>query len=70
MHGLAGKEDVVAIEDPGVGEAAGAEQLGFRDLEEANVGAVEDDARKIHVGPADIVFDDVRRGGHGFPGVA
>src|SRR5690349_609278 len=67
MDRLAGEEDVVAVEDLRVSEAAGTEQLRFGDLKESYVGAVEDDAREVHVGPADILLDDERCGGHRFP---
>src|SRR5205823_7769587 len=59
MDGLAGEEDVVAVEHAGVGEAARPEQLRLRDLEEADVGAVEDDPGEVYVGPADVFLDDV-----------
>src|SRR3989441_9209764 len=68
VDGLARQENVVAVEHLRVGEPACAEQLGLRDLEEADVGAVEDDPREVHVGPADVILDDEWLGGHGFPG--
>src|SRR6059036_2848303 len=63
VHRLAGQPDVELVEELAVGETGGAEQLRFGDLEEADVGTVEDDAREVHVGPADVLLDDVR-GGH------
>src|SRR5205814_4009833 len=42
MDGLAGEEDIVAVEYAGVRQAARAEQLRLGDLEEADVGTVKD----------------------------
>src|SRR5207248_11513713 len=67
VHRLAGEKHVIAIEHLRVREAAGAKQLRLGDLEKTHVGAVEDDAREIHVRPADILFDDERRDAHSFP---
>src|SRR5213592_2767785 len=61
------KKDVVAVEHAGVGEAAGTEQLRLGDLEEPDVGPLRHNAGEVHVGPPDILFDDVRLGGHRFP---
>src|SRR5438132_1228313 len=55
---------VVAIEDVAIGEPGGAEQLGLRDLEEAEVRRVADDPGEINVRPAHVLFDDMRVGGH------
>src|SRR6267154_5592009 len=54
MNGLARQKDVVAVEHAGVGEATGTEQLRLGDLEEPDVGPVENDAGEVHVGPPDI----------------
>src|SRR5256885_477778 len=61
------QKDVVAVEHAGVGEAAGTEQLRLGDLEEPDVGPIENDAGEVHVGPPDILLDDIRLGGHRFP---
>ena len=53
-----GEEDVVLVEHRPEREAGGAEELRLRQLEEPDVGPVEDDAREVHVGPADVLFDD------------
>src|SRR5205807_8160263 len=57
--GAAGEEEVVAVDHGGVGDAALPQQLRIRDLEEADVGAVEDDPGEVFVGPADVFLDDV-----------
>src|SRR2546430_3371213 len=54
MNSLARQKDVVAVEHAGVGEAAGTEQLRLGDLEEPDVGPIENDAGEVHVGPPDI----------------
>jgi hypothetical protein len=56
--------DVVGLEQGAVGKPGGAEQLRLRQLEQSNVGPVEDDPRQVHVGPADILFDSKRLGRH------
>src|SRR2546426_12741820 len=61
---LAGQKDAVAIEEIGIGQPAGPKQLGLGDLEETNVGPVEDDAGGVHVGPPHVLLDDERRGQH------
>src|SRR5687767_1577852 len=42
-----------------VGQAHGAKKLRFREFEEANVGAIENDAGGIDIAPAYALFDGV-----------
>src|SRR5215207_738324 len=53
---------VKLVEHHAVRQADRAEQLRLGELEEAYVGAVEDDARRVHVAPADALLDAVLPG--------
>ena len=56
--------DPESFEDLAVGHAGGAEELGFGDLEEPNVGSVEYDASVVYIGPTNVLVDDERMSGH------
>jgi hypothetical protein len=50
---------VQLVEHHAVGQADGAEQLRLGELEEADVRAVEDDARGVHVAPTDALLNPI-----------
>lgn len=47
------------VEHHAVGKTDGAEKLCFSKLEEANVSAIEDNARRVDIAPANALFDNV-----------
>ena len=60
--------DVEPLEYLAIGQARLAEELGFRDFEEPDVGAVEYDPGEIHVRPPNVLVDDEGSRGHRWGG--
>src|SRR6185312_13351107 len=64
VHDLSRQPHVVRLEHLAKGQSHGAEDFRLRNLVEADVCAVTDDAGEINVAPADVLGNDEWRSGH------
>ena len=65
VHLDPGQVEIEPVEQRAVRQPGRTKELRLGQLEEADIGPVEDDPGRVHVGPADVLLDDerVRHGG-------